>query len=472
MRKILQLNIFQILIRLFFLVLICNCNNGTLGKAQNQSDLKLEFFSVTSLTSNSLTVTWGCSSESIGYMGVGKNDINNYQFSLYPSKTHRMTFGSLNTDENYSYIVSCNQKIGATSPIQNVRTQKLTVTGTSTPNAGLTLSQDIMNRGIWILGGVSTAGTPLAQVDLFDPVANVWYSSVTSIPTPRSNAGIVSNNGKIYVMGGLVGTTAYNTVEEYSPYLNTWRTMATMPVTLQGFIATSVGTDIYAIAGSTTAFMISGTLPPFNLYRFSPGIGASGTWVTIVSSTALFARNEMAGCAIDGLIFFFGGRYYLDGSAYATGDAYVTAANTTTTLSETNLTQARHGMATTCYRPLPSDPYPSDTKAMFMIGGSTLTDLNQPVTAITPSNVYNYYQPLTNTMNASPVFPISVYGAAAEISYINRKIYVFGGSTTINVPTSAVYSTGLATPTSGPWQQETLSMPLSRVGHSAVILSR
>ena len=476
---------------LLSILLQFSCNN-TLGKAEDESDLKLEYFTVSSISHDSLTVTWGCSGDTIGYMGIGKPDIKNYQFSLYNAKTHRMTFKNLDNDVNYSYIVSCNQKTGATSPIQTVRTQKINIpyVNITFPSSGnnptnvtipstITMpppppsepTQATMNRGIWILGG-SSGGTPIGQVDLFDPVNNIWYPSVTTIPTPRSNAGIVSNNGKIYVMGGLIGTTIYNLVEEYNSATNTWRTMANMPVNLQGFITSSVGTDIYAIGGSTTAFMFSGTLPPFNLYRFSPSVGTIGTWVTIVSSTALFARSEMAGCSIDGLFFFFGGRYYLDGSAYATGDAYVTAANTTTTLGESNITQPRHGMATTCYRPIPSDPYPSDTKAMFMIGGSTLTDLSQPVTAINPSNVYNYYQPLTNTMSASPVFPISIYGAAAEISYVNRKIYVFGGSTTINIPTSAVYSTGLATPTAGPWVLETYNMPIARVGHSAVILSR
>ncbi len=115
----------KLFVLIFLLILLNSCGNSTLSKAKDQSDLKLEYFTINSISSNSLTVTWGCSSETIGYMGVGKNDINNYQFSLFPSKTHRMTFGSLNTDENYSYIVSCNQKVEATSPIQNVRTQKL-----------------------------------------------------------------------------------------------------------------------------------------------------------------------------------------------------------------------------------------------------------------------------------------------------------------------------------------------------------
>ncbi len=333
------------------------------------------------------------------------------------------------------------------------------------------MSKSLAERGIWILGGMSS-GSSVGQVDLFDPVANIWYASITTIPTPRTNAGIVSKNGKIYVIGGLIGNSAVNLVEEYDPYLNSWRTMASMPYTLQGFIVASVGNDIYAIGGSTTAFMNSGTLPPFQLYRFTPGIGSNGAWAIIVSSTALFSRSDMAGCSIDGLIFMFGGRYYQDGAAFATADAYIPAANTTTTLSEADLTQARHGMATACYRPIPSDPFPSDIKALIAVGGSTSSDLSQPVGAIAPSNVYNYYQPLTNGMYASPVFPISIYGAAAEISYVNRRLYVFGGSTVINTATKKVYSTGLANPIAGPWQLEALEMPIARVGHSAVILSR
>jgi len=345
-------------------------------------------------------------------------------------------------------------------------------TGLGTLGTVNLMSKNLAERGIWILGGMSS-GSIVGQVDLFDPVANIWYASVTTIPTPRTNAGIVSNNGKIYVIGGLIGDVAQSLVEEYDPYLNSWRTMASMPFSLQGFIVASVGNDIYAIGGSLTAYMDSGTLPPFQLYRFTPGIGSNGTWAIIVSSTALFARSDMAGCSIDGLIFMFGGRYFDIGTAFATGDAYVVAANTTTTLGETDLTQARHGMATACYRPIPSDPFPSDMKALIAVGGSTSSDISQPVGAIAPSNVFNYYQPLTNGMYASPVFPISIYGAAAEISYVNRKLYVFGGSTVINTSTKKVYSIDLANPPiPSSWQPEIQDMPITRVGHTAVILNR
>lgn len=452
-------------VSILFTSLLCGfCSNGVLDKSKEDLKISLLYANVSNRNINSFTVSWACSTETTGVVGYGINEISNYQFAIVKSKIHSQTISNLSADKQYNYSVSCGQKAKATSPILSVRTL---------PNPPPPPSMaEKFKRGIWVLGGTGPLGTAVSQVDLFDPVDRNWIAAISNIPTPRMNAGIVSNSGKIYVIGGLIGLNVQNLVEEYTPETNSWRTMASLPVTLQGFSVSSVGTDIYLIGGTTSNDMVTGTLPPFNVYRFSPFVGSTGTWATLISSTALVARIDMAGCALDGQFFFTGGRYYLDGSAYSTSDAYLTAGNTTSTINEVAISQARHGIATVCYRPIPSDPFPNDTKSILMIGGSTSINTSTPITSITPSNVFNYFTPLTNSMNASPIFPINIYRASAEIAYTSRQLFVMGGSTVINIPLDSMYTLDLATPTAGPWTLDTLKMPVPRVGHSSVILSR
>ena len=466
------------------------------------------YANVSNRSVNSFTVTWACSTETTGVVGYGINEISSYQFGIVKSKIHTQTVPNLASNQAYNFSVSCGQKATATSPITQVKTLQLRSplnfpVNISFPNIAFPEIQldpffqlpvtfelpqippftmppieptislvEKFQRGIWVLGGVGALGNPVAQVDLFDPNDGSWMAAISNIPTPRINAGIVSNSGKIYVIGGLIGVNAQSLVEEYDPITNIWRTMANMPVTLQSFSVSSVGSDIYLIGGTTSNAMLTGTLPPFNVYRFSPFIGPNGSWATIISSTALVGRVDMAACAIDGQFFFTGGRYYLDGSAYATTDAYLTAGNTTSTANESPLTAARHGIATVCYRPIPTDPFPTDTKAILMVGGSTGTNLNTPITNIVPSTVFNYYTPLTNSMYSSPIFPISIYKASAEIAYQYRRLYIMGGSTIINIPLDTIYTLDLASPTAGPWTLSPITMPVPRFGHASVILSR
>ncbi len=465
--------------RIYSLLSVCflltACDASPIGRAKKERNQKLISYSVTNVTLNSARFDWICSDETDGVLSYGKGRLDNTTFSLKPAKIHSMTLSGLDQNQSYQYKVFCGKTAGdLTYLLLNSSFQTLKPAESAAP----LLSSAQIKRGIWILGGTDSSGTPIAQVDFFDPVDGKWVPGVTSVPTPRRYAGIVSSGGKIYVMGGLTGTTAVSTVEELTPGDTfSWKTLNSMPVTLQGFIAASNGSDIYAIGGSTTNNMQIGTLPAFSVYRFQPFIGTGGTWATITTASALYPNIDMSGCIIDGTFLFGGGRYYNDGSAQNSLNGYVIGSNTTTTISESNFTYPAHGTASVCYRPVSSDPYPSDTKALLIFGGSTLTDLNQPAAAVTPSAQFNYYQPLVNTMTSGPVLSSALYYPAAEISYDKRRLYLFGGATAVNAPSSSVYSIPMANPVSGPWQSETNAnpepaMPVARFGHKAVILSR
>jgi len=342
----------------------------------------------------------------------------------------------------------------------------------STPAADCSVAM----RSIHIIGGVGNGNQIITQIERFGPESDT-IQRTTTLPTARLFFGAVSYNKKIYIMGGQDATgTALTTVEEYDPCTGSVRTMAVMPQRLQGFVAGVSGDQIYLLSGSTTSSMQTGTLCN-NVYRFTPASGAAGAWTTLTSNNTIAANIDMAGCTINGTLFFSTGRFYNDGSTQFTSDGYVIGSNTTTSLTEASFSQARFGAAGICYRPQATDPYPDDAPALMLVGGSTLANLSQPPTAIIASSVFDYYKaapsfPDPNTVTAGVSLPAARYYPAAEISYNRRRLYVFGGASAVNVPTDTIYSVDLASPTASPWQTHTTRLFSARYGHRAVIINR
>jgi len=118
-----------------------------------------------------------------------------------------------------------------------------------------TIPLEVRNRGIWLIGGSSSASTlsPISGVDLYDPVDNKWYEGITQLPKPVMFAGVTPNNGKIYVIGGM--TSAENltrVVQIFDIESHTWSYGPDFPVAIQGLKAFSIETNVYTVGGSFT----------------------------------------------------------------------------------------------------------------------------------------------------------------------------------------------------------------------------
>jgi hypothetical protein len=319
------------------------------------------------------------------------------------------------------------------------------------------------------------------QVDVYDPTEDKWYENITTMPTPRSHAGVVAYGTKIYVLGGLFLNSsnqiaATSLVEEFDTSTKLWRTMTNMPTSLQGFVTGTVGNSIYALAGTTTTTMVSGTVLS-NVHKFNPDIGSNGTWSTLISANAISGKIDMGGCALNGVLYFNSGRLFSDGSVQSTNDGYVVSANGTTGITEVAVSAGRHGAASGCYVPKPTDPFPSDPPAVLVIGGSSTLNLFQPVTSINPSNVYDYYLPNSSSVNPNTntigsALPIGLYMPALEFSYQKRRAYLFGGLTSISMASDNFYFLDMSSPVGGVWNLVNLKMPIARYAHKAVVLNR
>jgi len=110
---------------------------------------------------------------------------------------------------------------------------------------------------IYAFGGV-TAGVPGAKfnpsgVEVYDPATDTWTQKA-NMPTVRSMAAASAVDGKIYVIGGVIGDiggSGISIMEEYDPMTDTWARKAGMPTARKALSACVVSGRVYAIGGAT-----------------------------------------------------------------------------------------------------------------------------------------------------------------------------------------------------------------------------
>ena len=111
----------------------------------------------------------------------------------------------------------------------------------------------IIGDKIYMLGGyyfTTTTVYNLYDLQEYDITTNTWS---TKSSFPQRNPGTfepIVVNGKIYVIGGSVGSTYYNTILEYDPTTDTWTTKATTLSQPRGYGQTvEYNNQIYIIGG-------------------------------------------------------------------------------------------------------------------------------------------------------------------------------------------------------------------------------
>src|SRR5260370_1138603 len=95
----------------------------------------------------------------------------------------------------------------------------------------------------------------LGTTEVFDTDTNTW-SSLASMPTPRNHHSVTYADGKIYAIGGRVGSCYSggwsNNIwmnEAYDIATNTWATRAPMPTARSGTGIVSVSGKIHVLGG-------------------------------------------------------------------------------------------------------------------------------------------------------------------------------------------------------------------------------
>lgn len=109
---------------------------------------------------------------------------------------------------------------------------------------------------IYIVGGGN--GSALLELDVFDPIGNVWLplnpntsTPWASVPSPRYDevAGAMGRDGLLYLIGGDGYPIETGIVDAFDPSTNTWIAKPAEPTTRNGQAAVGLGKRVYAIGG-------------------------------------------------------------------------------------------------------------------------------------------------------------------------------------------------------------------------------
>jgi N-acetylneuraminic acid mutarotase len=167
-----------------------------------------------------------------------------------------------------------------------------------------------------------------ATNEAYDPATNTWSTKSTTGFTHRYNAAATAVDGKIYVVGGYVGSTPSNLNQMYDPATDTWTTNSSTGFTARTSPAAAVVDGrIYVMGGFTSASYVN-TNEVYN--------PATDTWET-KSSTGFTRRGALVAVTVNGLIYAITGNG--DGGDYGTqNEAYNPVTNSWTTRSSVGLT--------------------------------------------------------------------------------------------------------------------------------------
>jgi hypothetical protein len=109
------------------------------------------------------------------------------------------------------------------------------------------LAAAVVGGKIYAIGGrVGTGATYLTHNEEYDPVANSWVTRAP-MPTARAKLSAEAIAGKIYAVDG---TSGYEN-EEYDPVSNVWTSRRSMPSFRYNMASGVVGGKMYAIGGLT-----------------------------------------------------------------------------------------------------------------------------------------------------------------------------------------------------------------------------
>jgi hypothetical protein len=243
------------------------------------------------------------------------------------------------------------------------------------------------------IGGVATNA-----VEAYAPSIDTW-SSVASLPLARTRLAAAHDGTLVYAMGGSIPSGVTGELDAYDPGTNTWMVRTSMPTPRKSLAAAAAGGNIYAIGGENIVSNAPNYLDTVEEY-----VPVSDTWTTVAS-----LPNPRSGLAAtlgpDGRIYAIGG---YDPNCACTTDvtAYSPTSNTWTTVA--SLPTGRRFL----------DAVTGAEGLIYAIGG--LTDSSTDTTEV------DVYDPSTNTWSTGPSLNTArdSLGVAKDT---NGEIFAVGG---------------------------------------------
>jgi N-acetylneuraminic acid mutarotase/plastocyanin len=160
------------------------------------------------------------------------------------------------------YVIGGNGSNGRVVEEYNPDSNKW-VTKRTSPSRRYLAASAVFNGKIYIIGGGETAED---RVNAYDVDKDEWITALAPMPKPVTKAQAVLINSKIYVIGGEnQNGQKQDSVYEYDPASDKWRTLKRLPSVRSGAAIAAYGSRIYTIGGfdsnnTTVTTLFRGTL--------------------------------------------------------------------------------------------------------------------------------------------------------------------------------------------------------------------
>ena len=150
----------------------------------------------------------------------------------------------------------------------------------SMPTARVVPAVGAVDGKIYVIGGrLGSVFMRVASntdiVEQYDPATDSWGPMRARMPTPRSACAWGTYNGRIYVAGGEVENSqvsaVYRTLEAYDPAANEWTTLPPLTVPRFGSASAVIGNRLYVASGGVQGGIdIPNLSPSFDAFEI-PG---------------------------------------------------------------------------------------------------------------------------------------------------------------------------------------------------------
>jgi len=131
---------------------------------------------------------------------------------------------------------------------------------TSMPTARNHATAGVVNGKIYVIGGrvgtafITSGSSNIDVVEEYDPATDAWGAPRARMPSARSAMASGVYNGRIYVTGGEGQDTqrmyTFRALEAYDPASNAWAILPSMPVSRHGLAGAVVGNRLHMVSGS------------------------------------------------------------------------------------------------------------------------------------------------------------------------------------------------------------------------------
>jgi N-acetylneuraminic acid mutarotase len=118
----------------------------------------------------------------------------------------------------------------------------------------------VVNGKIYVIGGrvgtafITAGSSNVDVVEEYDPAKDEWGPPRAKMPTARSAMAAGVYEGRIYVCGGenqdarMMQT--FRALEAYDPAANAWTVLPSMPVPRHGLAGAAIGNSVHFVSGS------------------------------------------------------------------------------------------------------------------------------------------------------------------------------------------------------------------------------